>query len=298
MHVIEPGRYTYYIDDIMFERDPRLTPENRAQLANGRGGNGIVMPSRGDDGMLLVRRDIVLGEKIPGYPGQSGVLSTPAALYENARTLSSARSLEDAVHALRAAFAAGHETPMQVVTDPGLIPLIADPEIRPLLRDALRDHARESVATMVSSGEPGDPFVFRVALVDEGTGDPIAGALVELVQADAGGRYAIRTAAWNPRLFAYLRTAADGSFEVRTVHPGGYEDDEGAYVPSHIHFSIMADGYRPYDSETPLDDDPLLAGALREEAVQQGHPITRVEIRDGVSTGTVTIPLQPVPAAN
>ena len=31
MHVIEVGRCTYYIDDILFEDDPRLTPEQKRQ---------------------------------------------------------------------------------------------------------------------------------------------------------------------------------------------------------------------------------------------------------------------------
>lgn len=67
MHVIEVGRCTYYIDDILFEDDPRLTADARTQPSKGRGGNGIVKPSR-DDGGWVVARDIVLGAQIPGYP--------------------------------------------------------------------------------------------------------------------------------------------------------------------------------------------------------------------------------------
>jgi len=68
MHVIEVGRCTYYIDDIMFDDDPRLTPAKRVQLTLGRGGSGIVTPRRREDGSWLVTRDIVLGQAIPGYP--------------------------------------------------------------------------------------------------------------------------------------------------------------------------------------------------------------------------------------
>ena len=68
MHVIEPGRCTYYIDDILFTDDPRLGAEERASHDRGRGGSGIATPSRGPDGVWNVRRDIRLGEKIPGYP--------------------------------------------------------------------------------------------------------------------------------------------------------------------------------------------------------------------------------------
>ena len=66
MHVIEPGCATYYIDDVMFNDDPRLTEEQVRKLTLNRGGNGISTPRR-LDGTWYVRRDIVLGRNIPGY---------------------------------------------------------------------------------------------------------------------------------------------------------------------------------------------------------------------------------------
>jgi len=68
MHVIEPGRCTYYIDDIVFEDDPRLTPELRRSHVTGRGGPGLVSPTSDGHGGFVVRRDIRLGERVPGYP--------------------------------------------------------------------------------------------------------------------------------------------------------------------------------------------------------------------------------------
>ena len=67
MHVIEVGHCTYYIDDVLFEDDPRLTPEKIQQLTAGRGGSGVVMPQRDASGVWIVTRDIVLGERIPAY---------------------------------------------------------------------------------------------------------------------------------------------------------------------------------------------------------------------------------------
>ena len=66
MHVIEPGCSTYWIDDIHFTDDPRLTKAQIAGVSHGRGGNGIATPSK-RDGTLFVRRDIVLGHKVEGY---------------------------------------------------------------------------------------------------------------------------------------------------------------------------------------------------------------------------------------
>ncbi len=68
LHVIEPGRCTYYIDDIVFRDDPRLTAAQIARVAHGRGGSGITQPRRAADGGLRVERNILLGAAIPGYP--------------------------------------------------------------------------------------------------------------------------------------------------------------------------------------------------------------------------------------
>ena len=65
MHVIEPGMGTYYIDE---PRVPRRSAEfTTRRRRRTRGGNGLVMPAR-RDGVWHVRRDIVLGRNIPGYP--------------------------------------------------------------------------------------------------------------------------------------------------------------------------------------------------------------------------------------
>jgi len=68
MHIIEPGRCTYYIDDILFRDDPRLTDAVRLRFDFKRGGSGVADPVRDGDGTWLVTRDIVLGENISGYP--------------------------------------------------------------------------------------------------------------------------------------------------------------------------------------------------------------------------------------
>ena len=76
MHIIEPGRATYYVDDLMFTDDPRLTPAMRKRYSNGRGGLGIVTPTRDARGLRRVRRDITLGLNIPDYP-KSGAVHAP-----------------------------------------------------------------------------------------------------------------------------------------------------------------------------------------------------------------------------
>jgi protocatechuate 3,4-dioxygenase beta subunit len=67
MHVIEPGRGTYWIDDIHFADDP-LLDEGRRGDRTARGGPGTVVATKDERGTWKIRRDIHLGHAIPGYP--------------------------------------------------------------------------------------------------------------------------------------------------------------------------------------------------------------------------------------
>jgi protocatechuate 3,4-dioxygenase, beta subunit len=59
MTVKEPGRPEYWIDNILFEGDPRISAKERA-APDGRGGPGIVTPRRGPRGELIARRNVIL----------------------------------------------------------------------------------------------------------------------------------------------------------------------------------------------------------------------------------------------
>jgi protocatechuate 3,4-dioxygenase, beta subunit len=67
IHIIvkEPNKNEYYIDAYVFDDDPLLTTVKRNKLKK-RGGLGIVKPKL-ENGILTVKRDIILGLNIPNY---------------------------------------------------------------------------------------------------------------------------------------------------------------------------------------------------------------------------------------
>jgi protocatechuate 3,4-dioxygenase beta subunit len=75
-------------------------------------------------------------------------------------------------------------------------------------------------------------------------GRPVAGARIELWQANAAGKYRhasdINSAALDPNFngFAALTTDAGGHYQVRTIKPGGYPAAYGEIRPPHIHFTV------------------------------------------------------------
>ena len=65
LHVIEVGRCTYYIDNVVFDDDPRL--KNDSSSPASRGGSGVTRPRKDEQGVWRVTRDIHLGRNVPGY---------------------------------------------------------------------------------------------------------------------------------------------------------------------------------------------------------------------------------------
>ncbi|MEO7214981.1 intradiol ring-cleavage dioxygenase [Mucilaginibacter sp.] len=62
----EPGINEYYIDEFQFDNDQLLTDSLRAKAEN-RGGNGIIKLTSNPAGILVCKRDIILGLNIPNY---------------------------------------------------------------------------------------------------------------------------------------------------------------------------------------------------------------------------------------
>jgi len=146
----------------------------------------------------------------------------------------------------------------------------------------------------------GERIVVTGRVLDEGE-QPIPGALVEIWQANASGRYHHlndrQDAPLDPNFFGTGRAVTDkqGCYRFATIRPGAYPigDNRDRWRPTHIHFSIMGPNlltrlvtqmYFPGDPLLPLDpiymcvpDDGArerLIGRLSMEASKQEHMLT------------------------
>ena len=117
-------------------------------------------------------------------------------------------------------------------------------------------------------------------------GRPIDGALVEIWQCDANGRYHHprdrRAVAPDPGFQGYGRnvTAADGGYRFRTIRPVPYP----GRTP-HIHFAVTAPGERPLVTQMYVGGEPRNAG----DFLYRRIPEDRREL--------VTVTLEPRPGA-
>jgi len=120
-------------------------------------------------------------------------------------------------------------------------------------------------------------------------GNPIAGARLELWQANAAGRYMHdldpATAPLDPDFQSYARltTGPDGAYRIVTIKPGGYDSPIGHRTP-HLHFDLrgrthrsIAQMYFPEEAEGNARD--TLYRALGDEAG------TSLAMRDAADPG-------------
>jgi protocatechuate 3,4-dioxygenase beta subunit len=137
--------------------------------------------------------------------------------------------------------------------------------------DLTRQHAEEP---------QGQRIIVAGRVVDEDD-RPVAGALVEVWQANAAGRYRHvkddHPAPLDPNFTGAGRmvTDADGRYEFTSIKPGAYpwRNHHNAWRPAHIHFSIFGSVFRTrlvtqmYFPDDPLfDRDPIFQSIPDERA--------------------------------
>lgn len=70
------------------------------------------------------------------------------------------------------------------------------------------------------------------------------------------------------RLRGWLKTDADGHFQISTIRPAPYPDEN---IPAHLHILVKEPGKTLYYiDEVWFDDDPLVTPALRQKAEKRG----------------------------
>jgi protocatechuate 3,4-dioxygenase beta subunit len=99
-------------------------------------------------------------------------------------------------------------------------------------------------------------------------GRPVPGTLLEVWQANAGGRYRHAKDNWpaplDPNFTGLGRTVTDslGRYEFTTIKPGAYPwgNHHNAWRPAHIHFSLFGRAFtQRLVTQMYFPDDPLFA---------------------------------------
>jgi protocatechuate 3,4-dioxygenase, beta subunit len=109
-------------------------------------------------------------------------------------------------------------------------------------------------------------------------GKPVAGARVEIWQANANGRYDhphdTNTAPLDPHFAGFAATVTDagGHYAFKTIRPAAYPTGPDRMRPAHIHFSVTGENEQLvtqmyFAGDTWNDRDTWLNSARRKEAL-------------------------------
>jgi protocatechuate 3,4-dioxygenase beta subunit len=113
----------------------------------------------------------------------------------------------------------------------------------------------------------GPRIIVHGKLIDEDR-RPLPGKLIEVWQANAGGRYRHKkdgyTAPLDPNFGGCGRciSGEDGSYSFQTIQPGPYPWPNGGndWRPAHIHFSVFGDGFaQRLITQMYFEGDPHIA---------------------------------------
>jgi protocatechuate 3,4-dioxygenase, beta subunit len=171
-------------------------------------------------------------------------------------------------------------------------PVFGHAELGPLDNDLLRNYAK--------TGEPvGERIILHGHLRDE-NGRPVPGVLIEIWQANAGGRYRHRNDTYiapiDPNFGGCGRTItdADGYWYFRTVKPGPYpfRNLVNDWRPAHIHFSLFGSGFAQrlvtqmyFEGDPLIRHDPIIHTTPDEDAIQR--LIARVDMNATIPLDTL-----------
>jgi protocatechuate 3,4-dioxygenase beta subunit len=120
--------------------------------------------------------------------------------------------------------------------------------------------------TQAFGGEAVGQRITVTGRVLDGDGRPIPETLVEIWQANSGGRYRHEVDTWpaplDPHFAGCGRTVTDGDgrFRFTTIRPGAYpwRNHPNAWRPAHIHFSLFGRAFtQRLVTQMYFPDDPL-----------------------------------------
>ena len=168
------------------------------------------------------------------------------------------------------AYAPGYKTSVTRAPSRALISAGSTPteETGPVFgRDMLGEMDNNLVLNFTGQPAIGERIIMHGQVLDQ-SARPVPGVLIEIWQANAGGRYRHKKdgylAPLDPNFGGCGRTVtnAEGRYEFLTVRPGAYPWPNGVndWRPMHIHVSVFGSGFgQRLITQMYFEGDPLIA---------------------------------------
>jgi protocatechuate 3,4-dioxygenase beta subunit len=138
-------------------------------------------------------------------------------------------------------------------------------------RSLIRDHAPTGKINIVTSSETGQRIRIKGVMLDKKDKSPLANQLFYFYHTMSSGYYGENTD--KAKLFGYLRTNKNGTFEIQTIKPGGYP---GEKFPAHVHVEVYGpEGQAIFGTEFQFADDPRMDKEMEATSLRHGNLISK-----------------------
>ena len=132
--------------------------------------------------------------------------------------------------------------------------------------DAMLDQDNDLTHIKERSGKATGPIIYVMGQVRDHECRPIQGAVVEIWQASENGRYSHprdrdNRAPLDPNFQYWGKSVTDkeGRYLFKTIKPGSYQAGRDWTRPSHIHFKVSHDTFRPFITQMYFAGDAYQA---------------------------------------
>lgn len=169
-------------------------------------------------------------------------------------------------------------------------PTFGQNDLGPLDHDLSVNYAHKGQSAI------GSRILVHGKLMDE-DGRPVPNKLIEVWQANAGGRYRHKNDSYLAPLddnfggCGRCLSAEDGSYSFRTILPGPYPWPNGGndWRPAHIHFSVFGDGFaQRLITQMYFEGDPHIALCPIVQSIGDAAAVERLVARLDMET---TVPM-------
>jgi catechol 1,2-dioxygenase len=176
------------------------------------------------------------------------------------------------------------ETPLPA-TDPGRL----DAAAKPTEDNILGPYYREGAPFRAKVTPPlvkGTTMLIRGRVWGFDTKKPLAGAVLDIWQADADGRYDNDDPKRPPARGVFVNrtrvlTDETGYYEFETIHPGPYQIGPEAWRPAHIHYLVRKAGYANLVTQLYFKGDKFNA---KDEFIKDSLIIALEPLKVGANT--------------
>ncbi len=172
-------------------------------------------------------------------------------------------------------------------------PVFGHNDIDPIDNDLLKNYAQ------AGEGPIGERIILHGRVLDQNS-KPVANTLVEIWQANAGGRYRHKKDTYlapvDPNFGGCGRTMTDenGYYYFRTVKPGAYpwRNFINSWRPAHIHLSIFGSGFaQRLITQCYFEGDPLIPKCPIVQSISDPTAVQQLTARIDMNA---TIPLDSI----